>query len=171
MQADWRRKFELRSGSQCHRHSVGFLNVPVQAPPWDQHSKKPHHLLAFYDTLGKRRTYSRLKIPGPKGLTGSKISTSSTNFVFFSGQCVKQDGGPGLRLVLWNRLIEFNETLHEATCQRPLPILCFVGPIGKSWWRACIWLVLWNCLIAFNETWPKARSRRPLPRLCFRTYW
>ena len=33
---DWRRKLYLRSDSQCHRHFVGFFNMPVQAPIRDQ---------------------------------------------------------------------------------------------------------------------------------------
>ena len=63
------KKQYLRSGSQRHRHFVGFFNVPVQAPTRGQHlygySKKPPHLVAFYDTLGIRRTYYRLKPWGP----------------------------------------------------------------------------------------------------------
>ena len=31
VQADWRRKFDIRSGSQRRRHFVWFINVPVQA--------------------------------------------------------------------------------------------------------------------------------------------
>ena len=41
------RRFELRSGSQRHRHYVGFINVPVQAPtrsqPFYGYSEKPPH--------------------------------------------------------------------------------------------------------------------------------
>ena len=60
------KKFDLRSGSQRHIHFVGFFNVPVQAPTRGQpfytvYSEKPPHLVAFYDTLGIRRTHSRLK--------------------------------------------------------------------------------------------------------------
>ena len=63
-------------------------------------------------------------------LTGSKIWTSSTKFVFF-GPIGKQDGCPGLWLdetfstSLWNRWTEFNETWQEARSQGPLPNLCF----------------------------------------------
>ena len=42
-----KKKLDLQSGSQCHRHFVGFFNVPVQAPTRGQHSngysKKPPH--------------------------------------------------------------------------------------------------------------------------------
>ena len=31
-----KKKFDLRSGSQRHRHFVGFFNVPVLAPTRDQ---------------------------------------------------------------------------------------------------------------------------------------
>ena len=36
------------------------------------------------------------------------------------------------RLLLWNRWTEFKETWQEARSQRPLPSLCFFGPIGKN---------------------------------------
>ena len=61
------KKFDLRSGSQRHRHFVGFFNVPYTdtGPPFLYgYSDKPPHLVAFYDTLGIRRTYSRRKPPG-----------------------------------------------------------------------------------------------------------
>ena len=42
-----KKKLDLRSGSQRHRHVVGFFNVPIQAPTHDQpfygYSKKPPH--------------------------------------------------------------------------------------------------------------------------------
>ena len=63
-----KKKLDLRSDSQCHRHFVGFFNMPVQAPtrghPFYGSSKEPTHLDAFYNTLGIRRTYSHLKPPG-----------------------------------------------------------------------------------------------------------
>ena len=36
------------------------------------------------------------------------------------------------RLLLWNRLMEFNETWQEARSQRPLPSLCFSGRSEKQ---------------------------------------
>ena len=39
-----------------------------------------------------------------------------------------------IRLLLWNRWTEFNETWQEARSQRPLPSLCFFGLIGKTRW-------------------------------------
>ena len=65
-----KKKFDLRPGSQRHRLFVGFFNVPVQAltqsKPFLGYSEKPLYLVDFYDTLGIRRTHSRLN---PRVLT------------------------------------------------------------------------------------------------------
>ena len=44
------------------------------------------------------------------------------------------------RLLLWNRLTEFNETWQEARSQRPLPSLCFSGRSEKQDGRPDLWL-------------------------------
>ena len=44
------------------------------------------------------------------------------------------------RLLLWNRLTEFNETWQEARSQRPLPSLCFWGWSEKQDGRPGLWL-------------------------------
>ena len=78
------------------------------------------------------------------------------------------------RLLLWNHWTEFNETWQEARSQRPLPSLCFSGPIGKTRWPP--WpLIGWDIFDFSSETtersstktWQEARSQRPLPSLCF----
>ena len=68
-----------------------------------------------------------------RNLTGSKILTSSTKFVFF-GLIGKTRWPPWpligwniFRLLLWNHWTEFNETWQEARSQRPLPSLCSSG--------------------------------------------
>ena len=90
-------------------------------------------------------------------LTGSKISTSSTKFVFF-GPIRKTRWPPlvsdwprHLRLLLWNHWMEFNETRQEGRSQRPLPSLCFWRRSGKtrcpalaSDWLRHFRLLLWN---------------------------
>ena len=61
------KKKYLRSGSQRHRHFAGFFNLPVlhrHGPPFLYcDSDIPPNLVAFYDTLGIWRMYSRLKPP------------------------------------------------------------------------------------------------------------
>ena len=113
-------------------------------------------------------------------LTGSKISTSSTKFVFRVDR-KKQDGRPGL----W-----FAETF--STCPlKPLngistkldrkqdlnvlfQVCVFFGPIRKAKMAALasdslrhIRLLLRNRWTEFNETWKEARSQYPLSSLCF----
>ena len=45
-----------------------------------------------------------------------------------------------LRLLLWNRWTEFNETWQEARTQHPLPSLCFSGRSEKQDGRPGLWL-------------------------------
>ena len=46
-----KKKLDLRSGSQRHRHFVGFFNVPAQAPTRGQ---------PFYTVIPKIAPFSRL---------------------------------------------------------------------------------------------------------------
>ena len=67
-----KKKLNLRSGSQRHRHFAGFFNVPVQTPTRDHpfYTVIPTHRpikSPFTITLGIRRTHSRLNPPGPHG--------------------------------------------------------------------------------------------------------
>ena len=71
-----KKKLYLRSGSQRHRHFVGFFNVPVQAPtrghPFYTVIPRNRPILApFTITLRIRRTHSRLN---PRALTGALYS-------------------------------------------------------------------------------------------------
>ena len=112
-------------------------------------------------------------------LTGSKISTSFTKFLFFLADrknkmaALASDWLRHFWILLWNRWTEFNETWLEARFQRPLPSLCFSGRSEKkmaalaSDWLKYFRLLLWNCWTKFNETWQEARSQRPLPSFCF----
>ena len=54
-------------------------------------------------------------------------------------------------LLLWNPWTEFNETWQEARSQRPLPGLCFSGPIWKTRWPP--WpLIGWDIFDFSSET-------------------
>ena len=81
-----------------------------------------------------------------RNLTGSKIATSSTKFVFFRPirknifATLASDLLRHFRLLLWNRWTEFNETWQEARLQRPLPSLCFSGRSEKTRLPPWLWL-------------------------------
>ena len=81
-----------------------------------------------------------------RNLTGSKISTSSTKFVFFWADrknkmaALASDWLRHFRLLLWNRWMEFNETWQEARSQCPLPSLCFLCRSEKQDGRPGLWL-------------------------------
>ena len=68
---------DLRSGSQRHRHFVGFFKITCPSkhrygPSFLYgYSEKSSHLVAFYDKLGIRRTHFRLK---PLGSSRGKRS-------------------------------------------------------------------------------------------------
>ena len=64
-----KKKFDLRSGCQRHRHFVGFFNVPVQAPTRDQ---------PFYGYFEKPPQFSRL-LRHARGY-GGHILASTTGF-------------------------------------------------------------------------------------------
>ena len=94
-------------------------------------------------------TFSSSPLKPPNGsqrnLTGRKISTSSTKFVFYwpmgknKMAALASDWLRHFRL-LWNHWTEFNETSQEARYQRPLPSLCFSGRSEKQDGRPGLWL-------------------------------
>ena len=114
----------------------------------------------------------------PWNLTGSKISTSSTKFVFFSS--IGKPRWPPWPLIGWD--IFWLETAernskklerNEARCQHPLPSLCFLGwsenqdgRLASDWLRR-FWLLIWNAEqnpTKFDRK--EARSQQPLQSLC-----
>ena len=105
-------------------------------------------------------------------LTRRKISTSFTQFVFFSGWSEKKNKITTLASdwlchfrPLRNRWIEFKETWQETISQCPLPSLCF-----RADWKSKMtamasdllrhFQLLWNRWTELNETWQEARSQR-----------
>ena len=90
-------------------------------------------------------------------LTGSKISTSSTKFVFYRADwknkmaALASDCLRHFLLLLWNHWTEFIESWQEARSQLLLPSLCFFRPIGKTRWPP--WpLIGWNIFDFSSET-------------------
>ena len=97
-----------------------------------------------------------------RNLTGSKISTSSTNFVFWGDwknkmAALTSDWLKHFGLLLWNRWTEFNENWKEARSQRPLPSLFFqadrknkMAALTSDWLRH-FRLLLWNHWMEFKQ--------------------
>ena len=116
-----------------------------------------------------------------RNLTGKKkTSMSSYKFVVFLADwknkmaALASDWLRHFRLLLWNRLTEFDETWQEAWSQG-LYQVCVFGPIEKKMaamahdWLRHFWLLLWNCWTGFKEIWQEARSQHLLPSCVFQS--
>ena len=114
-----------------------------------------------------------------RNLTGSKISTSSTKFVFFGP--IGKTRWPPWPLIGWDIFDFSSETAERNSTKldrkKDLNVLYQVcvfwadrknkmAALASDWLRHFP-LLLWNRRTEFNETWQKARSQRPLPSLCF----
>ena len=114
-----------------------------------------------------------------RNLTGNKISTSSTKFVFFGPIGITR--WPPWPLIGWDIFDFFSETAERNSKKldrkQDLNVLYQVcvfwadrknkmAALASDWLRH-FRLLLWNCWTEFNETWQEARSKRPLPSLCF----
>ena len=91
-----------------------------------------------------------------RNLTGSKISTSFTKFVFFG--LIGKTRWPALAsdwlrhfgLLIWKLGTEFKESWQETRSQHPLPSLCFSNQLKKN--KMAAWpLIGWDSF-HFSET-------------------
>ena len=114
-----------------------------------------------------------------RNLSGSKISTSSTKFVFFGS--IGKTRWPPWPLIGWD-IFDFSSKTAERNStklvrKQDLNVLYQVcvfradqknkmAALASDWLRH-FRLLLWNRWTEFNETWQEARSQRPLPSLCF----
>ena len=112
-------------------------------------------------------------------LTGRKISTSSTKFVFF-GPTGKTEWPPWT-LIGWDIFDFSSETAERNSTKldRKQDLNVFyqvcvfradrknkMAALASDWLRHCQ-LLFWNHWTEFNENWQEARSQHPLPSLCF----
>ena len=112
-------------------------------------------------------------------LIGSKISMSSTKFVFF--EPIEKTRWPSWPLIGWDIFDFSSETAEQNSTKldrkQDLNILyqvCVFRADRKNKMAALasdrlrhFRLLLWNRWTEFNETWQEARSQRPLQSLCF----
>ena len=116
-------------------------------------------------------------------LTGSKISTSSTKFVFFGP--IGKTRWPPWPLIGWDILDFSSETAERNSTKlnrkQDLNVLYQVcvfladrknkmAALASDWLRH-FRLLLWNCWTEFNETRQEARSQRPLLSCVYRADW
>ena len=114
-----------------------------------------------------------------QNLTGSKISRSSTKFVFFGP--IWKTRWPPWPLIGWDISDFFSETAERNSTKlarkQDLNVLYQVcvfradlknkmAALASDWLRH-FWLLFLNRWTEFNETWQEARSQCPLPSLCF----
>ena len=114
-----------------------------------------------------------------RNLTGSKISMSSTKFVFFGP--IGKTRWPPWSLIGWDIFDFSSETAERNSTKldrkQDLNVLyqvCVFRANRKNKMAALVsdWLrhfrlLLWNRWTEFKETWQEARSQHPLPSLCF----
>ena len=112
-------------------------------------------------------------------LTGSKISTSSTKFVFFGP--IRKTRWPPWPLIGWDIFDFFSETAEQNSTKLDrkqdfnfLYRVCAFRANQKnkmaalaSDWLTHFGLLLWNRWVQFNKTWQEGRYQCPLPNLCF----
>ena len=114
-----------------------------------------------------------------RNLTRSKISTSSTKFVFF--RLIRKTRWPPWPLICWD-IFDFSSETAERNSKKldrkqdlnVLYLVCVfradqkntMAALASDWLRH-FWLLLWNRWTEFKETWQEARSQHPLPSLCF----
>ena len=114
-----------------------------------------------------------------RNLTGSKISMSSTKFVFFGS--IGKTRWPPWPLIGWD-IFDFSSETDERNStkldrKQDLNVLYQIcvfrvnrkikmAALASDWLRH-FRLLLWNCWTEFYETWQEARSQRPLPSSCF----
>ena len=114
-----------------------------------------------------------------RNLTGSKISTSSTKYVFFGS--IWKIRWPPWPLIGWDIFDFFSETTERNSTKldrkQDLNVLYQVcvfradrknkmAALASDWLRH-FWLLLWNRWTEFNETWQEAKSEGPLASLRF----
>ena len=99
-----KKKFDLRPGFQRHRHFVGFLNVPVQAPTRDQ------PLYTIYTVIPRNRPKIEFKL----------------NFAVFAQ--FYSDGSAVYYTTMWMLVT----TMRRANSQNPLELYLIVRNKGKK---------------------------------------
>ena len=181
--SDWLRHFRLllwncwteinktwqEARSQCLLPSLCFLGR------WEKQDGRPGLWLAETFLTSPLKRLNGIQ----RNLTGSKISTPSTKFVFFGP--IGKIRWPPWPLIGWDIFHFFSETTewNSTKLDRKQDLNVFfqvcviradrknkMAALASDWLRHFP-LLLWNHWMEFNKTWQKARSKRLLPSLCY----
>ena len=171
----WNRWTELNetwqeARSQCPLPSVWFFWGPI-----GKKDGRPDLWLAETFSISPLKLLNGIQ----RNLTGSKIATSSTKFVFFGP--IGKTKWPAWHLIDWDIFDFSSETaepnstkLYRKQDRHVLYLVCVFWADRKNKMATLtsdllrqFRLLLWNRWTEFNETWQEARSQRPLPSLCF----
>ena len=106
-------------------------------------------------------------------LTGCKILTSSSKFVFYFFGWSEREYDPDLWLaeIFSHSSQKLLNGIHRMILMSP-PSLCLGRSENKmvvpaSEWLRHFRLLFWNCWTEFNETWQKEKTQCPLPSLLY----
>ena len=181
--SDWLRHFRLLLWNRWMEFNETWFEARSQRPlpslcfsgQSEKQDGRPDLWLAETFLASPMKTLNGIQ----PNLTGSKISTSSTKFVFFGP--IGKTRWPPWPLMGWD-IFDFSAETTERNLtkldrKQDLNVLYQVcvfwadrknkmAALASDWLRH-FRLLLWNRWMEFNETWFEARSQRPLPSLCF----
>ena len=181
--SDWLRHFRLLRWNRWTEFNETWQEARSQSPIpslcfWGRSEKqdgRPGLWLAETFSTSPLKPLNRIQW----NLTGSKISKSSTNFVFFGP--IGKTRWPPWPLIGWDIFDFSSETAERNSTKLDrkqdlnvfYQVCVFRGRLEKpdgalaSDWLRHFRLLRWNCWTEFNKTWQEARSQRPLQSLCF----
>ena len=158
------------------------LNILYQVCVFPADGKKDaRHGIWLSKTISTSLLKPRNRIQ--RNLTGSKISMSSTKFMFF-GPIGKTRWLPQ-PLIVWDNFHFSSESIERNSTKLDrkqdlyiLYLVCVFQADRKNKmvvlaydWLRHFRLLLWDHWTEFKETWQEVRSQRPLPSLCFTGHW
>ena len=180
--SDWLRHFRLLLWNRWTEFNETWWEARSQRPLprlWflgrsEKQDGRPGLLLAETFSTSPLKPLNGIQ----RNLTGNKISTSSTKFVFFGP--IRKTRWPSWPLIGWDIFDFSSETaewnLTKLDRKQDLNVLYQVCVFRADWknkmaalasdWLRHFRLLLWNRWTEFNETWQEARSQRLLPSLC-----
>ena len=181
--SDWLRHFRLLLWNRWTEFNETWQEARSQSPlpslcfsgRSEKQNGRPGLWLADTFSTSSLKSLNRIQ----QNLTGSKISTPSTKFVFFGP--IGKTRWPPWPLIGWDIFDFFSETAERNSTKldrkqdlNALYQVCVfradrrnkMAALASDWLRH-FRLLLWNRWTEFNETWQETRSQSPLPSLCF----